>query len=109
MPNTKTRAGRRQVPHLPPRAAVDAVAPMKFSVTHLTRYEYEQAVAFSPHALYLRPRETPQHRVARFAFNIAPSFKLTHTRDLYDNTLTWLHLWDRSDTLSIRSEFEIET
>jgi transglutaminase-like putative cysteine protease len=84
-------------------------ASMKFSVTHLTRYQYEQAVAFSPHALYLRPRETPQHRVSRFAFNIAPSFKLTHTRDTYDNNLTWLHLWDRSDALSIRTEFEVET
>ncbi len=84
-------------------------APMKFSVTHLTRYQYEQAVAFSPHALYLRPRETPLHRVTRFTFNISPSFKLTHTRDSYDNTLTWLHLWDRADALSIRSECEIET
>lgn len=84
-------------------------APMKFRVTHLTRYQYEQSVTFSPHALYLRPRETPQHRVSRFAFNIAPSFKLTHTRDSYDNTLTWLHLWDRADALSIRSEFEVET
>jgi transglutaminase-like putative cysteine protease len=82
---------------------------MKLRVTHLTRYEYEQAVAFSPHALYLRPRETPLHRVSRFAYNLAPSFKLTHTRDAYENTLTWAHFWDRSNALSIRSEFEIET
>jgi Transglutaminase-like enzymes, putative cysteine proteases len=81
---------------------------MKFRVTHVIRYEYGQPVTFSAHSLYLRPRENPLQRVTRFALNIAPSFKITHACDLYDNTVTSLHLWDRANTLSIRSECEVE-
>ena len=81
---------------------------MKLRVTHLTRYEYEQPVAFSPHALYLRPRETPRNRVLRYACNISPSARVYLTHDHYDNTLTWAHFWDRAAALNIRSEFEIE-
>ena len=109
MPNTKpVRApGRFRTCRRTP-AAMQSM-PMKFRVTHLTRYEYEQVVAFSPHALYLRPRETPLHRTSRFTLNISPSFKLTFTRDAYDNTVGWVHFWDRANALSIRSEFEVET
>ncbi len=81
---------------------------MKLRVTHLARYEYEQPVTFSAHALYLRPRENPLQRVTHFALNISPSFKITHSCDLYDNTLSTLHLWDRAHALSIRSECEVE-
>jgi transglutaminase-like putative cysteine protease len=82
---------------------------MKLRVSHLTRYEYTQDVAFSAHAVYLRPRETPLHRVARFSFNISPSAKHVSTLDAYDNALTWIYLWDRAHALSIRTEFETET
>lgn len=82
---------------------------MKLRVSHLTRYEYAQVVSFSPHALYLRPRETPLLRVARFKFNISPNAKVTHAFDAFDNSLNWAHFWDRANALNIRTEFEIET
>jgi transglutaminase-like putative cysteine protease len=81
---------------------------MKLRVSHLSRYEYSQSVSFSPHMVYLRPRETAQLRLSRFTLNISPNAKVTHTRDCYENTLTWLHFWDRASALSIRTEIEIE-
>lgn len=82
---------------------------MKLRVSHLTRYEYTQIVSFSPHLLFLRPRETPLLRLGRFAFNISPQAKVTPLIDAFGNNAASVHLWDRADALGIRSEFEIET
>lgn len=82
---------------------------MKLRVSHLTRYEYAQSVSFSPHALYLRPRETPFLRVSRFKFNISPNAKVTTGLDAFDNIVTSAYFWDRAPALNIRTEFEIET
>jgi transglutaminase-like putative cysteine protease len=82
---------------------------MKLRVSHLTRYEYDQTVSFSPHRLYLRPRETPSVRLSRFAFNVSPHSKLSPAQDTYDNTMYWAHFWDRSTALSFRADFEVET
>jgi transglutaminase-like putative cysteine protease len=82
---------------------------MKIHVSHLSRYVYDREVGFSPHLLYLRPRENPLLRVNSFGFNISPEAKLMWTRDYYDNLLAWAHFWERGTTLSIRTEFDVET
>ena len=82
---------------------------MKIHVSHRTSYAYEREVGFSPHLLYLRPRENALLRVRYFTFNITPDAKLIWTRDSYDNALAWAHFWDRAPTLTIRTDFEIET
>jgi transglutaminase-like putative cysteine protease len=82
---------------------------MKLKVSHLTRYEYDREVSFSPHLLYMRPRDSATLRVNSFHFNISPEAKIVWTRDYYDNLLAWAHFWERSTTLSIRAEFEVET
>jgi transglutaminase-like putative cysteine protease len=82
---------------------------MKLRVTHLTRYEYAQPVMFSPHKLYLRPRETAGLRLGRFAVNVHPEARLTWTRDAQDNPLGLVYCWDRASVLNLRTEFEIET
>lgn len=82
---------------------------MKLKVSHLTRYEYTREVSYSPHLIYMRPRESAQMRVNQFKFNISPDAKVVWTRDYSDNLLAWAHFWERSPTLSIRSEFEVET
>ncbi|MBW8780383.1 MAG: transglutaminase family protein [Verrucomicrobia bacterium] len=82
---------------------------MKIHVSHLSRYEYDREVSFSPHLLYMRPRENPLLRVNSFGFNISPEAKVIWTRDSHDNLLAWAHFWERSHTLSIRSEFVVET
>jgi transglutaminase-like putative cysteine protease len=82
---------------------------MKLHVSHLSRYDYAQSVSFSPHMLYLRPRETPLLRVNSFGFNIAPEAKLVWTRDSHDVLLAWAYFWEPAAALNIRSEFEVET
>jgi transglutaminase-like putative cysteine protease len=82
---------------------------MKLHVSHLTRYDYAQSVSFSPHMLYLRPRETPLLRVNSFGFNIAPEAKLVWTRDSHDVLLAWAYFWEPAAALNVRSEFEVET
>ncbi|MFA6289456.1 MAG: transglutaminase family protein [Opitutaceae bacterium] len=82
---------------------------MKIHVSHRTSYAYEREVGFSPHLLYLRPRENALLRVRNFTFNISPDAKLIWTRDSYDNALAWAHFWDRAPTLTIRTDFEVET
>mgnify|MGYP000033813494 CR=1 FL=1 len=82
---------------------------MKIHVSHLTRYEYDRPVTFSPHLLYMRPRETPQLRVNSFGFNISPDAKLNWTRDSHDVLLAWAYFWDNASAISIRSEFDVET
>jgi transglutaminase-like putative cysteine protease len=82
---------------------------MLLRISHLTRYDYAQEVGFSPHALYLRPRESPLHRLRSFRCNITPHARLITTLDAHDNTLVWAHFWERAPALNIRTEFEIET
>ncbi|MFA6962503.1 MAG: transglutaminase family protein [Opitutaceae bacterium] len=82
---------------------------MKLIVSHLTRYEYDQEVSYSPHLLYMRPRDSALLRVNHFHFNISPDAKIIWSRDPLDNLLAWAHFWERSATLSIRTEFEVET
>ncbi|HTQ29895.1 MAG TPA: transglutaminase family protein [Opitutaceae bacterium] len=82
---------------------------MKLHVSHLTRYDYTESVSFSPHLLYLRPRETPMLRVNSFGFNIAPEAKLVWTRDSHDVLLAWAYFWEPAAALNVRSEFEVET
>jgi transglutaminase-like putative cysteine protease len=81
---------------------------MKLRVSHLTRYEYDREVGFSPHILYLRPRESAELRVLHHRLSVQPEAKLGHVRDPHDNNFAWAHFWERSSVLNIRSEFEVE-
>lgn len=84
---------------------------MFLRVTHLTRYDYSQPVSFAPHALYLRPRETPRQRLHSFDLTLTPAARRIATNDAEDNALDWAHFAadTRSATLEFRSEFLVET
>jgi hypothetical protein len=84
---------------------------MFLRATHLTRYTYSQPVAFAPHAIYLRPRETPRQRLHSFAITLSPTAKLISTGDANENALDWAYYppATRADTLEIRTEFMVET
>lgn len=82
---------------------------MKLKISHVTRYEYERAVSFSPHLIYLRPRDTALLRVDQFHFNISPDAKVLWTRDSQDNLLARVHFWERAANLNIRAELRVET
>lgn len=82
---------------------------MKLRVSHLSRYEYDREVGFSPHVLYLRPRESAHQRLISHRLSVQPEANLSHVRDPHDNNFSWAHFWEKSSVLNIRSEFELET
>lgn len=82
---------------------------MLLRISHHTRYDYAQEVSFAPHLIYLRPRETPLHRLRSFRCNLAPQARLISTLDAQDNSALWAHFWDKAAALNLRTEFEIET
>jgi len=84
---------------------------MFLRIIHATRYDYSQPVSFAPHALYLRPRETPRQRLHSFDLTLAPAARRIATNDAEDNALDWAYFdaATRATTLEIRSEFLVET
>lgn len=84
---------------------------MFLRLVHLTRYDYTEPVSFAPHALYLRPRETPRQRLHHFALEIAPSARRIATTDPLDNALDWAFFAPENPAtkLEFRSELLVET
>src|SRR5262245_44343914 len=84
---------------------------MFLRLVHLTRYDYSQPVSFAPHALYLRPRETPRQRLHHFALEITPTARRIATNDPLDNALDWAFFAPENPAtkLEIRSELLVET
>jgi transglutaminase-like putative cysteine protease len=80
---------------------------MQLRVSHLTRYEYDREVEFSPHVLYLRPRESAQARLVNHDLAALPAGRLLHLRDTHDNNCAHAHFSARAATLEIRSAFEV--
>ena len=60
---------------------------MFLRLVHLTRYDYSAPVSFAPHAVLLRPRETPRQRLHEFSLRISPAARLSSTGDPLDNAL----------------------
>lgn len=84
---------------------------MFLRIVHHTRYEYSRPVAFAPHALYLRPRETPRQRLHNFELTIAPVARRIATTDPLDNALDWAYFAPEvtATALEFRSELMVET
>lgn len=82
---------------------------MNLRVSHLIRYEYGAEVGFSPQALYLHPRLHANLRLRRFSLNLTPAGKVCWARDIQDNTVAMVYLWDKAPALNIRTEFEVTT
>ena len=84
---------------------------MFLRIIHATRYDYSQPVSFAPHALSLRPRETPRQRLHSFELTLAPAARRIATNDAEDNALDWAYFdaATRSIMLEFRSEFLVET
>lgn len=84
---------------------------MFLRLTHHTRYDYSATVAFAPHALYLRPRETSRQRLHEFALAITPAARCIPTYDPLDNALDWAYFAPESvaGALEFHTELMVET
>ncbi len=84
---------------------------MFLRITHLTRYDYTQPVSFAPHAIFLRPRETPRQRLHNFELTLSPDARRVPTSDVEGNALEWAYfdVNTLATKLEFRSEFLVET
>lgn len=84
---------------------------MFLRLTHVTGYTYSQPVTFTPHALYLRPRESPRQRLHEFSLQFTPAARCVATNDPLDNALDWAYFASDvpSTQLQFRSELMVET
>lgn len=82
---------------------------MNLRVSHLTRYCYDKAVGFTPHVLYLRPRESPRVRLEDYRLAVEPAAMIVQARDTQDNDMAMVHVWERADALVIDSSFSVRT
>lgn len=84
---------------------------MFLRLTHVTGYTYSQPVTFTPHALYLRPRESSRQRLHEFSLQVSPAARCVATNDPLDNALDWAYFTSDvpSPQLQFRSELMVET
>lgn len=84
---------------------------MFLRIVHHSRYEYSQPVTFAPHAIYLRPRETPRQRLHNFELTVSLPARRVPTSDVEGNILEWAYFegGPPASTLEFHSEFLVET
>ena len=82
---------------------------MKLEVSHRTSYQYRSPVAQSQHVLHLRPRQTPQQKVAHHSLLIEPapvsSVELT---DHFGNSAVLLRIEDQHTEFVVHARSVIE-
>jgi len=81
---------------------------MQFHIVHETRYDYGQKVRFSPHFLYLHPREDQLHRLISYQLTLSPEARAQWMRDDCDNIFASVVFEEEDDHLVFRSEFSVE-
>ena len=80
----------------------------KISIYHSTSYQFSEAVELKPHRLYLRPRDGHDVRICRSTLSIKPEAKLLWFRDELDNSVAIATFSQRTKTLEIISQLEVE-
>jgi transglutaminase-like putative cysteine protease len=83
---------------------------MHFRVIHSTRYRYDSAVFLEPHTLRLRPRSDPSQKLLRFDLHLEPAPALVNEGlDAEGDAVGYASFNDTTESLLVRSEFEVET
>lgn len=77
-------------------------------IRHATTYRYASPVAFGPHRLMLRPRDSFDLRVIDTAIAIAPQASLRWMHDAYGNSVATATFKAQADTLEIISELTVQ-
>ena len=73
------------------------------SIHHHTIYRYRTPMAFGPHRLMLRPRESHALRLSEHKLAIAPAAVVTWAHDVAGNSVATASFSELSDTLTIDS------
>ncbi len=80
----------------------------RIEITHNTRYEYAEPVAFNTHKLHIRPREGHDVRIESSQLTISPTYQIRWERDIYSNSLALVDFLDKSEALDITSNVVVQ-
>jgi transglutaminase-like putative cysteine protease len=78
------------------------------TVRHLTTYRYARPVAFGPHRLMLRPRDSHDLRLVKTELTLSPPAKLRWLHDVFGNSVTVADFSTEGAELSIESVLRLE-
>ncbi len=81
---------------------------VRYRISHRTSYHYEQAVEFTDHRLYLRPREDHHLRVVKFQLVTMPAATFRWVRDAYENLIAIAKIPGRSKQLVVMLDIELD-
>jgi transglutaminase-like putative cysteine protease len=77
-------------------------------IQHRTTYRYRTAVAFGPHRLMLRPRESRDLQLTGFEFVVTPTPQVTWAQDVWGNAVATATFQSMHDTMVVDSVAQIE-
>jgi transglutaminase-like putative cysteine protease len=78
------------------------------SIRHRTTYRYGEAVAFGPHRLMLRPRESRDLQLTGFELVVTPTPQVTWAHDVWGNAIATATFQSMHDTMVVESVAQIE-
>jgi transglutaminase-like putative cysteine protease len=77
-------------------------------IHHRTTYRYREAVAFGPHRLMLRPRESRDLQLTGFEIVVTPTPQITWAQDVWGNAVATATFQSMHDTMVVDSVAQIE-
>ncbi|MEO8115539.1 MAG: transglutaminase family protein [Phenylobacterium sp.] len=80
----------------------------RLTIRHETLYRYERPVAFAPHRLLVRPRDSHAIRLVDAHLTLSPGGETRWLYDALGNCVCWFAPEGESDSLSIVSDLTIE-
>jgi transglutaminase-like putative cysteine protease len=82
---------------------------MVYRISHVTSYEYSDAVSICHNEARLTPRATDQQRVLRSQLLVEPAVaSLTHETDYFGNVVHWFSLQEAHTRLSVTAMSEVD-
>jgi transglutaminase-like putative cysteine protease len=78
------------------------------SIHHRTKYRYREAVAFGPHRLMLRPRESRDLQLIGSELVVTPTPRVTWANDVWGNAVATATFQSVHDTMVVDSVAQIE-
>jgi len=82
---------------------------MKWEIYHSTRYDYESAVRDSVNDICLQPMPIPEQTVDLFILKVLPASRLTHSHDLFSNTISHFEITEPHSSLLIEAQSRVST
>jgi transglutaminase-like putative cysteine protease len=78
------------------------------TVRHLTAYRYARPVAFGPHRLMLRPRDSHDLRLVRTELTLSPPARMRWMHDVFGNSVAIADFTGEAAELTIESVLHLE-